>query len=271
MSRREHDRQVHFKIVYAGPALGGKTTNLLALYERLPPEKRGRLLSLAGPEERTDPRRQSIHDQNTIPLGEVPAADELPPPVDAQRPAAPRFKSMLFPEPEQNAPPPPVMDMPIPVVKKKKVKRTEPLPTESTGLKVSETRKEKTNVGPMPSIVDVRSGGRVLPDPCDVAFGVRRVHAHRQTLGLEAIDDDVVEDPSVDPPHRPQAGTAVRLDQLQQRRCPVVVAARPVHLEAHQRQERVAADALPQLRLGVTEAAQVRLREVDAAHLRVLA
>ena len=49
----EHDRQVHFKIVYAGPALGGKTTNLLTLYERLPSDKRGRLLSLTGPEERT--------------------------------------------------------------------------------------------------------------------------------------------------------------------------------------------------------------------------
>jgi hypothetical protein len=49
----ERDRQVHFKIVYAGPALGGKTTNLLALYERLPVEKRGRLLSIAGLDERT--------------------------------------------------------------------------------------------------------------------------------------------------------------------------------------------------------------------------
>ena len=49
----ERDRQVHFKIVYAGPARGGKTTNLLSLYARLPADKRGRLLSLAGPEERT--------------------------------------------------------------------------------------------------------------------------------------------------------------------------------------------------------------------------
>lgn len=49
----EYHRQVHFKIVYAGPARSGKTTNLLALHERLPPEKRGRLLSLAGPDERT--------------------------------------------------------------------------------------------------------------------------------------------------------------------------------------------------------------------------
>lgn len=49
----QRDRQIHFKIVYAGSARGGKTTNLLSLYSRLPPEKRGRLLSLAGEEERT--------------------------------------------------------------------------------------------------------------------------------------------------------------------------------------------------------------------------
>lgn len=46
-------REVHFKIVYAGPARGGKTTNLVSLHDRLPPERRGRLLSLAGAEERT--------------------------------------------------------------------------------------------------------------------------------------------------------------------------------------------------------------------------
>jgi hypothetical protein len=106
----------------------------------------------AGPEERTDPkRRSSIYDENTQPIGD--AALEQPPPI----PDRPRFRSVLFPEPEQNAPPPPSMivseDLPAPVVRKKKVKRTEPLPTESSGVKVSETRKEKTNVTPMPSIV----------------------------------------------------------------------------------------------------------------------
>ncbi|MCC7107809.1 MAG: hypothetical protein IT382_00850, partial [Deltaproteobacteria bacterium] len=44
-------------------------------------------------------------------------------------------------------------EMPPIVVKKKKVKRTEPLPSQTSGLQVSETRKEKTNVGPMPTIV----------------------------------------------------------------------------------------------------------------------
>lgn len=94
--------------------------------------------------ERTDPRMRSIHDQRTEPAG-----DAEPTPVNAPRP---RFRSVLFPE--QNAPPPPNHEEQAPVVvKKKKVKRTEPLPSETSGLRVSETRKEKTNVGPMPTIV----------------------------------------------------------------------------------------------------------------------
>lgn len=98
----------------------------------------------AGPGDQTDPRRRSIHEEHTQPLG-----DAEPTPVNAPRP---RFRSVLFPE--QNAPPPPNHDdMPPIVVKKKKVKRTEPLPSQTSGLRVSETRKEKTNVGPMPSIV----------------------------------------------------------------------------------------------------------------------
>lgn len=99
----------------------------------------------AGPGDRTDPRMRSIHDQRTEPAG-----DAEPTPVNAPRP---RFRSVLFPE--QNAPPPPVQarEEPAPVVKKKKVKRTEPLPSDTSGLRVSETRKEKTNVGPIPSIV----------------------------------------------------------------------------------------------------------------------
>jgi hypothetical protein len=46
-------REIHFKIVYYGPGLGGKTTNLKILHERLPPERRGRLLSIATDHERT--------------------------------------------------------------------------------------------------------------------------------------------------------------------------------------------------------------------------
>src|SRR5689334_7797493 len=46
-------REIHFKIVYVGPGLGGKTTNLQSLHDRLPPERRGKLLSIATDHERT--------------------------------------------------------------------------------------------------------------------------------------------------------------------------------------------------------------------------
>ena len=46
-------REISFKIVYYGPGLGGKTTNLRRLHERLPEEKRGKLISLATETERT--------------------------------------------------------------------------------------------------------------------------------------------------------------------------------------------------------------------------
>jgi hypothetical protein len=46
-------REVHFKIVYYGPGLGGKTTNVRMLHDRLPIERRGRLLSIATEQERT--------------------------------------------------------------------------------------------------------------------------------------------------------------------------------------------------------------------------
>jgi signal recognition particle receptor subunit beta len=46
-------REISFKIVYYGPGLGGKTTNLRRLHERLPESKRGQLISLATDNERT--------------------------------------------------------------------------------------------------------------------------------------------------------------------------------------------------------------------------
>lgn len=46
-------REINFKIVYVGPGLGGKTTNLKILSERLPAERRGRLVTLATEGERT--------------------------------------------------------------------------------------------------------------------------------------------------------------------------------------------------------------------------
>jgi mutual gliding-motility protein MglA len=46
-------REVHLKIVYYGPGLGGKTSNVKMLHERLPTDRRGRLVSIATEQERT--------------------------------------------------------------------------------------------------------------------------------------------------------------------------------------------------------------------------
>jgi len=59
-------REIHFKIVYYGPGLGGKTTNLRFLHDRLPPERRGRLISIA-----TDHERTLFFDFLPIELGQV--------------------------------------------------------------------------------------------------------------------------------------------------------------------------------------------------------
>lgn len=46
-------REIHAKIVYYGPGLGGKTTNLLHIHGRLPGHARGRMVSVATEGERT--------------------------------------------------------------------------------------------------------------------------------------------------------------------------------------------------------------------------
>lgn len=46
-------REINCKIVYYGPGLGGKTTNLEYVYGRVKPETRGKLISLATENERT--------------------------------------------------------------------------------------------------------------------------------------------------------------------------------------------------------------------------
>ena len=46
-------RRIDAKIVYYGPGLSGKTTNLLDIHRRMPEGQRGRLRSLATDEERT--------------------------------------------------------------------------------------------------------------------------------------------------------------------------------------------------------------------------
>ena len=59
-------REIHFKIVYYGAGLCGKTTNLKRLHDRLPPERRGRLISIA-----TDHERTLFFDFLPIDLGEI--------------------------------------------------------------------------------------------------------------------------------------------------------------------------------------------------------
>lgn len=46
-------REIHGKIVYFGPGLGGKTTNLRYLHETLPPSARSELVSINSESERT--------------------------------------------------------------------------------------------------------------------------------------------------------------------------------------------------------------------------
>jgi len=46
-------REINCKIVYYGPGLGGKTTNLQYVYEITSPENKGKLISLATETERT--------------------------------------------------------------------------------------------------------------------------------------------------------------------------------------------------------------------------
>lgn len=46
-------REINFKIVYYGPGLSGKTTNIKKIYERVPAESKGEMVSLATEDERT--------------------------------------------------------------------------------------------------------------------------------------------------------------------------------------------------------------------------
>ena len=46
-------REIQLKIVYYGCALGGKTTNLVALHQRIQGKQKGELVSLATDADRT--------------------------------------------------------------------------------------------------------------------------------------------------------------------------------------------------------------------------
>ncbi len=59
-------REIEAKIVYCGPALSGKTTNLRVLHGLIPPVQRGELHSLA-----TDQERTLFFDYMPIELGQI--------------------------------------------------------------------------------------------------------------------------------------------------------------------------------------------------------
>ena len=59
-------REINCKIVYYGPGLGGKTTNLEIIYGKVTPDTRGKLISLA-----TETERTLFFDFLPVDLGEV--------------------------------------------------------------------------------------------------------------------------------------------------------------------------------------------------------
>ncbi len=59
-------REINCKIVYYGPGLCGKTTNLQFIYKRMNPEARGKMISLA-----TETERTLFFDFLPLSLGEV--------------------------------------------------------------------------------------------------------------------------------------------------------------------------------------------------------
>lgn len=102
----------------------------------------------SSPSDPTDPRRPAA----------VRAPARPPLPASPEQPT-PAFGMQAAPNP-LTEPTPPLQpsivvseELPAPVVKKKKVKRTEPLPSESSGVLVSETRREKTEISSLPTIV----------------------------------------------------------------------------------------------------------------------
>ena len=59
-------REINCKIVYYGPGLGGKTTNLEHVYKKVSPNTRGKLISLA-----TETERTLFFDFLPLSLGEI--------------------------------------------------------------------------------------------------------------------------------------------------------------------------------------------------------
>ena len=110
---------------------------------------------LASPDAPTDPRRPAA-DRAAL-TGPTDDAMVFAQNEDIGTPRANQAKNPALDEPTpQTMPTPSIVvseELPAPVVRKKKVKRTEPLPSEGSGLLVSEVRREKTMIASLPSIV----------------------------------------------------------------------------------------------------------------------
>ncbi len=100
--------------------------------------------------EPTAPRRPAIPRPTPPPV--APAPPLATPPL-APAPAGTSNPALHEPTPPVPGPAPLVDDVAAPIVRKKKTKRTEPLPSSVTAVTVSETRREKTMIAPLPSIV----------------------------------------------------------------------------------------------------------------------
>src|SRR5260370_2641835 len=61
-------REINCKLVYYGPGLGGKTTNLEHIYGKVSPNTRGKMISLA-----TETERTLFFDFLPVDLGTTPA------------------------------------------------------------------------------------------------------------------------------------------------------------------------------------------------------
>lgn len=104
----------------------------------------------ASPDAMTDPRQPAVNlEELMAPLPALPALPSLPSLADEPIVFASGGELGLMAEPSI------VLsdELPPPLVKKKKVKRSEPLPSEGSGLQVSETRHEKVMTSELPSIV----------------------------------------------------------------------------------------------------------------------
>ena len=74
-------REINCKIVYYGPGLCGKTTNLQYIYDRTNPAAKGKLISLA-----TETDRTLFFDFLPLDLGTVRGLQDALPPLHGARP-----------------------------------------------------------------------------------------------------------------------------------------------------------------------------------------